>query len=131
MTDMQDKALTYAAACTTAAGGILHLIMSYNVASFNTNMFMFFLMSGIAQLFWILPVMREWRIAWKCVGIAGTGILVAMWIVTRLPNPITGQAFPTNAIGVATQAAQLVFIGVLAVKIFTERRKISKDTKVT
>jgi hypothetical protein len=42
--------LYYAAAATTAIAGILHLIQASNVAGFNPNFFIFFLVAGIAIL---------------------------------------------------------------------------------
>ncbi|MEM3094616.1 MAG: hypothetical protein QXX64_03150 [Nitrososphaera sp.] len=65
--------------------------------------------------------------------LGGTGVLVAIWAITRLPNPITGQAFPVNGIGIAAQALQLAFIGILVLTIFVERKKAERtsSTKVS
>jgi hypothetical protein len=64
--------LYYAAAATTAIAGILHLIQASNVLGFNLNFFIFFLISGIAQLFWVVPMIRKWGLPWYLVGIGGT-----------------------------------------------------------
>jgi hypothetical protein len=121
------RGLIYAAAGTTAAAGALHLFLSSSVAAFNANMAAFFLVSGIAQLFWILPLVRRWNKYWMHAGIAGTGVLVALWAITRLDNPITGQAFPVNTMGIATQVLQLAFIGLLAAMVFAQRKKVPES----
>jgi hypothetical protein len=54
------KALYYAAAATTAIAGILHLIQASNVLGFNLNFGIFFIIAGIAQLFWVVPMIRRW-----------------------------------------------------------------------
>lgn len=118
------KMLTYIGTGTTAAAGVLHLIMSSNVAAFSASMSLFFLVAGVAQLFWVLPLIRRWKIVpWTYAGIGGTAVLVALWSITRVDNPIMGGAFPINAIGVATQILQVTFIGIMILMIFAERRK--------
>jgi hypothetical protein len=52
--------LYYAAAVTTAIAGILHLIQASNVLGFNLNVAVFFVVAGIAQLFWVVPMIRKW-----------------------------------------------------------------------
>jgi hypothetical protein len=53
---------------------------------------MFFIISGIAQIFWVIPMLRRWGRAWYYIGIGGTIILVTIWAITRIPgNPITGR----------------------------------------
>jgi hypothetical protein len=61
--------LYYAVAATTAIAGILHIIQAQNVMGFNLDYFIFFLVGGIAQLFWVVPIIRKWGeygIWWYC-----------------------------------------------------------------
>jgi hypothetical protein len=59
---------------------------------FNINIAIFFLVAGILQLFWIIPMLKKWGRIWYAIGIAGTVILIGIWAVTRIPdNPITGE----------------------------------------
>lgn len=52
--------------------------------------FIFFIVSGIAQLFWVVPIIRRWGMPWYYVGIGGTIILIILFVITRMPgNPIT------------------------------------------
>ena len=47
-----------AAGATTGIAGILHLILASNVISRSPNSGMFFILSGITQLFWVLPMVK-------------------------------------------------------------------------
>ena len=97
--------LYYAAATTTAIAGILHLIVASNVIQFSINNGIFFIVAGIAQIFWALPMVKRWGRLWYYIGIGGTIILIILWAMTRLPNnPITGERpFPINAMGITIE----------------------------
>ncbi|MFZ0567591.1 MAG: hypothetical protein WAM22_06285, partial [Nitrososphaeraceae archaeon] len=87
--------LYYAAAATTAIAGILHLSLVPNVIGRNPNSGIFFIISGIAQIFWVIPMLKRWGRIWYFLGIGGTLILIIMWVITRVPgNPITGRGGP-------------------------------------
>jgi membrane protein CcdC involved in cytochrome C biogenesis len=58
--NIRSNPLFYAAAATTAIAGILHLIFASNVIGSNTLSGMFFIVAGIAQIFWALPTIRRW-----------------------------------------------------------------------
>jgi hypothetical protein len=106
------RALHYAGAAVTAIGGILHLILAPNMLGFNLNTGLFFLIGGIAQVFWVVPMVRKWGRAWYVTGIAGTAVLVAVYFITRMPgNPITGRGGGMNSMAIAVEVAQLAFIG--------------------
>ncbi len=116
--------LYYGAAATTAIAGILHLIQASNVLGFNLNFFIFFLISGIAQLFWVVPMIRKWGLPWYLVGIGGTIVLIALFAITRMPgNPITGRGGPISPLGLATEVFQFAFIGLSIVIIVYESRR--------
>jgi magnesium-transporting ATPase (P-type) len=117
--------LYYAAAATTAIAGILHLIQAQNVMGFNLNFFIFFLVAGIAQLFWVVSIIRKWGLPWYLVGIGGTIVLIILFVITRLPdNPISGRAFPTSPMAAAIEVMQVAFIGLtIAIIIYESRRK--------
>jgi hypothetical protein len=48
--------LYYAAAATTAIAGILHFIVASNVIQLSINNGIFFIVAGIAQIFWAILV---------------------------------------------------------------------------
>jgi hypothetical protein len=105
------RLLTYAGAGCTLIAGILHLSLASNVIVNNLQVGIFFLVAGIAQVFWTLPIVRTWGKVWTYVGIGGTIILIIIWVITRYPdNPISGRDLPVNSIGIAIEIFQILFI---------------------
>ncbi len=124
------RVLYYAAAATTAIAGILHVTLAPNSFGFNVNNGIFFSVAGIAQLFWALPMVKKWGMSWYYAGIGGTIVLIAIWVVTRMPgNPITGRAGPPNAMGISVEVLQAAFIGLTAAIIAYETRMRRLDKK--
>jgi len=118
------KALYYGAAATTAIAGILHLIQGPNVLGFNLNFAIFFIVSGLAQLFWVLPIIRRWGLPWYYVGIGGTIVLIILFVITRMPdNPITGRGGPLSPMAIAIEVLQVAFIGLTVAIIVYERKR--------
>jgi hypothetical protein len=119
-----------AAAAATAIAGILHLILAYNVIGRNINSGIFFIVAGLAQLFWVLPMIKRWGRIWYCIGIAGTIILMIIYAITRVPNPITGgRALPINDMGVATMVLEAVYIAITALIIAKEKTVRAADQR--
>jgi len=118
------KVLYYTAAVTTAIAGILHLIQASNVLEFNLNFGIFFIVSGIAQLFWVVPIIRRWGLGWYYVGIGGTIVLIVLFVITRMPdNPITGRGGPISPMAIAIEILQAAFIGLTAAIIVYEIKR--------
>ena len=117
--------LYYAAAATTAIAGILHLIQASNVLEFSLNFFIFFIVAGIAQLFWVVPIIRRWGMPWYYVGIGGTIVLIILFAITRMPgNPITGRGGPVSPMALAIEVFQAAFIGLsVAIIVYEMKRK--------
>ena len=116
------KLLYYGAAACTGIAGILHLILVSNAINFNINNAIFFLVAGIAQLFWAVPMIKRWGRAWYVIGIAGTVVLIGMWIITRVPdNPITGRGGPISEMAIATEVFQIAYIVITMIIIAEER----------
>ena len=121
------NALYYAAATTTAIAGILHLVLSPNILEFNLNSGIFFIVAGIAQLFWVVPIIKKWGRPWYFVGIGGTIILIVLFAITRMPdNPITGRAGPIMPMSLVIEVMQLAFIG-LSIAIIIYESKAKKE----
>jgi hypothetical protein len=67
--------------------------------------------AGIVQIFWVLPMIKRWGRIWYIIGVAGTAILVGIWVITRIPeNPITGRGGPISEIAIAIEVLQIVYI---------------------
>jgi len=116
------KLLYYGAAACTGIAGILHLILVSNAINFNINNAIFFLVAGIAQLFWVVPMIKRWGRTWYVIGIAGTVVLIGMWLITRVPdNPITGRGGPINEMAIATEVFQIAYIAITTIIISKER----------
>ncbi len=121
----KSRGIAYGSAAATAIAGILHLVLVPNVINFNLNTAIFFLIAGIAQVFWALPMARQYGRVWYIIGIIGTIILIILWVITRFDaNPITGRAGPVNAMGIATEVFQVAYI-VLA-SILLAKREVKK-----
>jgi hypothetical protein len=127
---MNTKVLYYAAAATTVIAGILHLIMTPNILNFSPNGAILFSVGGAAQIFWAIPMIRRWGRVWYSVGIGGTLVLIAIWIITRMPgNPITGRGAMVNEMGIAVEAMEWAFVGLAAAIIMTEYKMKRLDKK--
>jgi len=126
---MTNRILYYAAAATTAIAGILHLSLVPDIIGRNLNSGVFFLISGIAQIFWVTPMLKRWGKTWYYIGIAGTIILIIMWAMTRVPgNPITGRGGPISEMAVAIEVFQVAYIIITAIIIAKESRSSITQT---
>lgn len=124
----------YAAAGAIAIAGILHLIdLAVDPDHLeNMNTMTFFIVTGVAQIFWVIPTARRWGKPWYYIGIVGNVALIVLWALTRLSaNPITeaGEAEPITAIGIAVQIAQAAYIGLVISAIVIQKRMMRIDQK--
>jgi uncharacterized membrane protein YuzA (DUF378 family) len=119
----RSSVLYYAAAATTAIAGILHLTLVPNIIGRNPNSGIFFIISGIAQIFWVIPMLKKWGKTWYYIGIAGTIILIIIWAITRMPgNPITGIGGPIGEMAIVIEIFQIAYIIITSIIIVKERR---------
>ena len=127
---MTNRILYYAAAATTAIAGILHLILVPDIIGRNLNSGVFFLISGVAQIFWVIPMLKRWGRIWYYIGIAGTIILIIMWAMTRIPgNPITGRGGPISEMAVAIEVFQIAYVVITAIIIAKETKRTRSETQ--
>jgi len=75
--------LSIAAAVATVIAGILHIMMAPRSMSEDLGEGILFLVGGILQVFWAVPVIRQWGRIWQIIGIAGTAIFVILWFATH------------------------------------------------
>jgi hypothetical protein len=116
--------LFIAAAVATAIAGIVHLYMplSHPRMLGNIPTATFFLGSGIAQLFWVIPMIKRWGRIWYYVGIAGNIGFVILYVVTRFPgNPVNGRGGDVDAVDMTCELAQVAYIAITAVILLKER----------
>jgi hypothetical protein len=58
----------------------------------------FYFATVIAQIFWVLPIIRRWGRFWYIVGIAGSIALIFSWNIINAPLPVKGVAAPYDDI---------------------------------
>jgi hypothetical protein len=112
----EDHLLAYIAAAATIAGGVLHLLMIgpfLKPANFPMQLLLYthtlFIVAGLAQVFWALPMIKRWGLCWYYFGILGTAALSKSLIFTRVPNGITSTALiDTNPMALLTEISQFV-----------------------
>ena len=114
---MTAKALFYAAAASTLIAGVLHLAivpMYFTQLSIDTTIF--FTVSGLAQIFWVIPVIKRWSKLWYYVGIGGTAILIIMYFIA-----VPGSGYPVNQLDIAIELFQIAFIILCSIIIVKDR----------
>ena len=84
---MDDKKIlifSFVVAATTVIAGILHLQMTPGSLSHNLGEGILFLVGGILQVFWAVPVIKRWGRIWQVIGIVGTAVFFILWFSDRL-----------------------------------------------
>jgi len=121
--NMGNNVLVYAAASTFIAG-ILHiaLVPMFFKSMTTPDVTIFFIVSGLAQIFWIIPTIKRWIMPWYYIGIGGTIVLIILWIIA-----IPGSGYPIGQTDVAIEVFQIVYIilsVIVVVKTNREKNKI-------
>ena len=114
---MTAKALFYAAAASTLIAGVLHLAivpMFFTQMSIDTTIF--FIVSGLAQIFWVIPVINRWSKPWYYVGIGGTVILIIMYLIA-----VPGSGYSVSQLDIAIELFQIAFIILCSIIIVKDR----------
>lgn len=118
---MIDRVLFYVTAASTFIGGVSHLAIILMFFAFTpVNVMIFFLVSGACQLFWVIPVLKRWSNVWYYIGIGGTAILIALFVIA-----VPGRGLPISELEIATELVQIVFI-IGSIMIVKERRTKAK-----
>ncbi len=83
-TDKKVLIISFVAAATTVIAGILHLKMAPGSLSHNLGEGILFLIGGVLQVFWAVPVIKRWGRIWQIIGIIGTAVFFILWFTDRL-----------------------------------------------
>jgi len=122
---LADKLLLYSAAASTFIAGLLHLaLVPMFFKEMPLNVMIFFIVSGLAQMFWVIPIIKKWIFPWYYIGIGGTIVLIILWVVV-----IPGSGYPIHGMDVAIEVAQIAFI-ILALIIIKRNPSEAKSTKL-
>lgn len=104
--NMTFKGLIYGAAASTLIGGVLHLaLVPMFLGQMTTEVTIFFVASGLTQIFWILPTVKKWIMPWYYIGISGTIVLVVLWIIY-----IPGNGYPVDLMSATIEGFQIAFV---------------------
>ena len=90
MKDKQVLAISFVAAATTVIAGILHLMMTPMSLSREFEEGVLFLVGGVLQVFWIVPVIKQWGRIWQIIGIVGTLVFTILWFATHMHSLFGG-----------------------------------------
>ena len=137
--------LYYLAGTMIAMAGILHLVVASNLlgglegiirsiggpglltATFNiAKLGFFFLVAGIAQLFWSVPMTKRWGRKWYYIGMFGTIVLIALYAATKGPNPITTSGINIPIYDIPTEIFEITYVAIATVIIIVERKQRSE-----
>jgi len=97
----------------------------------NPAVALFFLGSGIAQIFWIIPMLRRWGKMWYYLGIAGNAAFIILYVITLFPsNPITKRGGSVDLTALICELGQVSYIGITAV-ILSKESKNKSESKIS
>ena len=122
---MTNKALFYAAAASTLIAGVLHLaIVPMFFTQMSIDITIFFIVSGLTQIFWVIPIIKRWIKPWYYVGIGGTVILIIMYLIA-----VPGRGYPVSQLDITIELFQIAFIILCSIIIAKNRREMKLDKK--
>jgi hypothetical protein len=115
-----DKVVTLYCCCLqfyswNTASGTCSNVFQANV----TKCYDIFIVSGLAQLFWVIPTIKRWIFPWYYIGIGGTIVLILLWIIA-----IPGSGYPIGETDIAIEFFQIVFIALCVIIIRKNRVEI-------
>lgn len=121
--------LCYLSSVFTILGGMMHFIMlgpSLKPVNFPMEMLVYtdslFVLAGMLQIFWAIPMIMRWSLKWHYMGIIGTIGLTALLAITRFPNIITtNPLIDVNPMAMYTKIVQILYI-VSTITIITIRK---------
>lgn len=122
---MTNKSIFYAAAACTFIAGVLHLaIVPMFFTQLSIDVMIFFIVSGLAQVFWVIPVIKKWSNFWYYFGIGGNVILIIMYLIA-----VPGSGYPVSPLDISIELFQIVFIILCIVVIMKDRRTTTRLDK--
>jgi hypothetical protein len=119
------KLLLFSAGASTLVAGVLHLaIVPMFFTQMSIDVTIFFIVSGMAQLFWVIPTVKRWIIPWYYIGIGGTVILIIMYFIA-----VPGSGYPISPLDVAVEISQIAFV-ILSMIIIKKNRAEIKSGNI-
>jgi len=76
-------------------------------------------------------MLKRWGRTWYYIGIAGTIILIIMWVMTRIPDdPITGRGGPISEMAIAIEVFQIAYVVLTAIIIVKDTKRTRRETHI-
>jgi hypothetical protein len=121
MTITKRSLLYWGAALCTGIAGILHLMLVSGSINSHLEYATFFLVSGAAQIFWVLPMVKKWGRIWYVIGIAGTIVLVGLtgYVIANIVENPESAPPGISELAVAIEVFQVSYVimtGIIIVK---------------
>ena len=70
-------------------------------------------------------MIKKWGTVWYGVGLGGTIVFIAIWVITRMPgNFITGRRGRIDDNGIPTEAFQIAFVIIVIITLALEKKKL-------
>jgi len=130
--------LCYLSSVFTILGGMMHFIMlgpSLKPINFPMEILLYtdslFVLAGMLQIFWAIPMLLRWSLKWHYIGITGTIGLTALLAITRFPNMITTNLLvDVNPMAMYTEIVQMLYIISTTTIVLLEKFWIIKERKI-
>jgi hypothetical protein len=114
---VNNKLIFYVAAICTFVAGVLHLaIVPMFFIQISTDVMIFFILSGLTQILWLIPIIKRWRNLWYYIGICGTTILILIWFIA-----VPGSGHQVSILDITIEIFQVALI-ILCYIIITKRK---------
>ncbi|MDE1763751.1 MAG: hypothetical protein KGH88_05860 [Thaumarchaeota archaeon] len=88
--DGKIMALSFVVAATTVIAGIMHIQLAPMQLSRDLGEGMPPTRKSMLQVFWALPVVKQWGRIWQIIGIVGTIVFTVLWFATHMHNFVGG-----------------------------------------
>ena len=111
------QSLVYVAAATTVIAGIIHILLAPHSLSDEVGEGILFLVGGILQIFWALPVIKKWNKIWQYVGIGGTAVLIILWVSTHIHSLTHGRGLGGMTLALEVSQVAFIVLSVVLLKI--------------
>ena len=82
----------------------------------------FFLVAGLAQIFWIIPAVKKWGKPWAHIGIDGTAVLIIMYLIA-----VPGSGYPVQLLDAGIIFFQILFIILFSIIVAKNRVQNNKE----
>lgn len=122
---MRNSSLLMAVLAAGAVGiaGILHLEIAAEVIALSPFAAGVFIAFGVPQVFWIIPTISRWGKKWHITGIAYNAGFIGFFLMTLVPNPVTGIAIPPVTTDIVIEILQGAYVALSAAMLVYERKR--------